>query len=179
VSSAVADRYARAVFELGIETGQLKPLTDQVRSFAEVYRSSPELRSVIDNPIVEESKRQAILEDICGKLALGELARNTVKLLAFRRRLQFLPDIARRLGTLSDEKAGILRATVTSAVPLSESNYQALAAEIERATKKKVVLERKHDPTLIAGVVTRIGDNTIDGTLKGQLAHLQRQLLAS
>ena len=177
--SAIADRYARAVFELGIETGELKPLTEQVRGMAEVYRASPELRSVLGNPTVEEAKREAILKEIGLRLGLGELALNTVRLLAHRRRLAFLPEIARRLGTLSDEKAGILRASVTSATPLSESHYQALAAEIERATRKKVVLERKQDPTLIAGIVTRIGDNTIDGTLKGQLAHLERQLLAS
>jgi F-type H+-transporting ATPase subunit delta len=102
---------------------------------------------------------------------------NSVKLLAARRRLRALPEIARRLGGLADEKAGILRATVTSAVPLPEAFYEKLTSELEAATRRKILLEKLHDPTLIAGVVTRIGDNTIDGSVKGRLAELERRLL--
>ena len=87
-----------------------------------------------------------------------------------------LPDIARRLGSLADEKAGVLRASVTSAGQLSESYYEKLKAELEGLTGRKIVLERKQDPSLIAGVVTRIGDNTIDGSVRGKLDQLERQL---
>jgi len=176
--AALADRYARAIFELGIETGQLKPLSDQIRQMAETYAASPELRSVLDNPVVDEPKRAAILDELTSRLGMGELARNSVRLLAQRRRLRALPDIAKRLGTLSDEKAGLLRVSVTSAVPLSEIHYQALSSELERALSKRIILEKKEDPTLLGGIVTRIGDNTIDGSLKGRLAELERQLRA-
>ena len=176
--AALADRYARAIFELGIETGQLKPLSDQIRQMAETYSGSPELRSVLDNPVVEEPKREAILAELTSRLGMGELATNSVRLLARRRRLRALPDIAKRLGTLSDEKAGLLRVSVTSAAPLSESHYQMLNTELERALSKRIILERKEDPSLIGGLVTRIGDNTIDGSLKGHLAELERQLRA-
>jgi len=83
------------------------------------------------------------------------------------------------LAHLADEKVGVLRATVTSAEPLSEDYYQKLASELEKRTSRKILLERRQDPTLIAGVITRIGDHTIDGSLKGRLAALERQLLAS
>ena len=176
--AALADRYARAIFELGIESGQLKPMSDQIRQLAEIYSESPELRSVLDNPLVEEEKRAAILNELTSRLGMGELARNSVRLLAQRRRLRALPDIAKRLGTLSDEKAGLLRVSVTSAVPLNETQYQMLSAELERALSKRVILERIEDPSLLGGIVTRIGDNTIDGSLKGHLAELERQLCA-
>ena len=179
MSSALADRYARAIFELGVESDQLKPLTDQIQRIAEVYADSHDLRVVLESPLVDESKRDAVLKDIASRLELGELATNSLRVLAARRRLRVLPEIARRLASLSDEKAGILRATVTSAVPLSEAHYQALSAELERAMQKKIILDRQHDPSLIAGVVTRIGDKTIDGSLKGRLAELESQLLAS
>jgi F-type H+-transporting ATPase subunit delta len=177
--SQLADRYARAIFELGVETNQVKALTEQMQLIAEVYSESHDLRVVLESPLVDESKREAVLKDIAARLQLGELATNSVRVLAVRRRLRALPDIARRLASLSDEKAGIVRATVISAVPLSEAHYQALSVELERATQKKIVLERQHDPSLIAGVVTRIGDKTIDGSLKGRLAELESQLLAS
>jgi F-type H+-transporting ATPase subunit delta len=177
--SALADRYARAIFELGVENDQLKALTDQMGRIAEVYAGSRELRVVLENPLVDQAQREAVLSDIAGRLELGELATNALRVLALRRRLRALPDIVRRLGTLSDEKAGIVRATVISAVPLSEAHYQALSAELERAMNKHIILERQHDPSLIAGVVTRIGDKTIDGSLKGRLAELESQLMAS
>jgi F-type H+-transporting ATPase subunit delta len=174
---AIADRYARAIFELGVEGNQLKPLTDQVESFARTYHESDELKTVLDNPLVPEPEREAILRDVANRLGLSPLAVNAVRLLAARRRLRALPDIARRLGTLSDERAGILRATVTSAVPLSEPYYEQLRGVLERATGRKIVIERRQDPTLIAGVITRIGDNTIDGSVRGRLAELERRLL--
>jgi F-type H+-transporting ATPase subunit delta len=173
----IADRYARAIFELGIETGQVEELTRQVSDFANVYGGSDELRSVLDNPIIEEAKRDAMLRDVASRLGLSQLALNTVRLLAARRRLRALPDVARRLAGLADERSGVLRATVSSAVPLSELYYQQLQGALEKATQRRIVIERRQDPTLIAGVVTRIGDNTIDGSVKGRLTELERQLL--
>ncbi len=177
IDTAVAERYARAIFELGVEANQQAPLTSQIQKLADVYAGSPELRSVLDNPLVEESKREAVLKDLSTRLGLGQLAQNAIRLLAQRRRLFALPEIARRLGTLADDKAGVLRAVVTSAAPLPDSYYQKLVSELEKASSRKIVIEKKQDPSLIAGVVTRIGDHTIDGSLKGRLAELERQLL--
>ena len=175
--STLAERYARAVFELGIESGQLAQLTEQLRSVAELHASSDELRAVLDNPIVDEPKRVAVLTAVGARLGLGRLALNTVRLLMQRRRVRLLPELARALAKLHDEKAGILRATVTSAAPLAEAFCQRLTGELEQLTGRKVVLERRNDPGLIAGVVTRIGDNTIDGSIQGRLEALERQLL--
>ncbi len=176
IDSAVAERYARAISELGVETND-PALTGQIQKFAELYAGSPELKSMLDNPLVEETKREAVLRDLAQRLGLGQMAVNTLRLLAERRRLHALPDISRRLGTLADEKAGVLRAVVTSAAPLPDSYYQKLTAELEKASSRKIVIEKKQDPSLIAGVVTRIGDHTIDGSLKGRLQELERQLL--
>ncbi len=176
-SSVVAERYARAIFELASEQKQLKPITDQMQRIAAVYAESRDLRAVLDNPLVDEAKREALLKDIGARLGLAETALNAVRLIARRRRLASLADIAARLGTLADEEAGVVRATVTSAAPLPESYYQQLTRQLERATSRKIVIDKQIDPSLIAGVVTRIGDNTVDGSLKGRLLDMQRQLL--
>lgn len=173
----VADRYARAIFELGVETNLLSEITEQVRRFAETYAGSAELRAVLDNPIVDAEKRDAVLADVAGRLGLSGSSLNLVKLLASRKKLRVIPDIARRLHRLSDEKAGVVRATVTSARPMPDSFYQKLVAELESATARKIVLERKEDPSLIGGFVTRIGDNTIDGSVRGRLNEIERQLV--
>ena len=175
--SAVADRYARAIFELGVETGQLAPITEQLRRFAQVYSGSAELRAVLDNPIIEQEKRDSVLADVSALLGLMGNALNLIKLLAQRKKLRVVAEIARRLDRLGDEKAGVVRATVTSARAMPDSFYQRLVAELEAATSRKIVLERREDPTLIAGFVTRIGDNTIDGSVRGRLNEIERQLV--
>jgi len=179
IDSAVVERYSRAIFELGVEQNQLDRVRAEVGRIASVYEQSLDLRAVLDNPLVDEDRRKLLLSELGGRLSLGELTQNFVKLLAARRRLRALPDIARRLGGLADEKSGILRARVTSAGPLPEAFYQKLTSELEDATSRKIVLEKSQDPSLIAGVVTRIGDNTIDGSLKGRLDELERRLLQS
>ena len=174
----VAERYARAIFELGVEAGQIVALSEQIRSFADTYANSRELRAVLDNPMVEPEKRAAILADVAAKVGLSGVGLNAVRLLAARTRLASLPAIARRLASLADEKAGVVRAVVTSAAPLPEAFYERLMRELESATSRKVAIDRQQDPSLIAGVVTRIGDNTIDGSVKGRLAEIARQLSA-
>lgn len=174
--SQVAERYARAIFELGVEAGQLPALTEQIRSFADSYAGSRELQAVLGNPLVEAEKRSAVLSDVAGRVGLTGVGLSAIRLLADRNRLGSISEIAQRLVSLADEKAGVVRATVTSAGPLPESFYQRLTQELEAATSRKVTIERKEDPSLIAGVITRIGDNTIDGSVKGRLAEIQRQL---
>jgi F-type H+-transporting ATPase subunit delta len=173
----VADRYARAIFELGVETGQLAPITEQVRRFAQVYSGSPELRAVLDNPIIDVEKRDAVLADVSARLSLSGNGLNLIRLLASRKKLRVVPEIAKRLDRFTDEQAGVVRATVTSARPMPDSFYQKLVSELEAATSRKIVLERREDPSLIAGFVTRIGDNTIDGSVRGRLNEIERQLV--
>jgi F-type H+-transporting ATPase subunit delta len=177
--TTIAERYARAIFELGVETGTLAALADQVRRFAAAYQTSVDLRSVLDNPLVPVEQRQKVLAEVASRLGFGPFALNTIRYLAARRRLSALPDIARRLDGLSDEREGIVRATVTSAESLPESFYQRLGEQLSQMVGKKVLIDRRQDPTLIAGVVTRIGDNTIDGSIRGRLDQLERRLLSS
>jgi F-type H+-transporting ATPase subunit delta len=177
--AAVAERYARALCELATESGQLDVATRQVSELVALYEGSPDLRSVLDNPVVPEAKREAILGTIVQRLGLGVAVSNTVRLLARRRRLAVLPDLGRSVQRLADQQAGKVRAVVTSATALTESDAHRLAQELERRTSRKVVLERRVDPTLIAGLVTCIGDKVIDGSLRGRLEALERRLLQS
>jgi F-type H+-transporting ATPase subunit delta len=132
---------------------------------------------VLDNPLVDQAQRDAILEEVAARAGVAGAALNAVRLLASRHKLAALPGIAQRLFALADRQAGIVRATVTSAAPLSEGVYSRIETELSNAIGRKVVLERKQDPSLIGGIVTRIGDNTIDGSVRGRLKEVERQLL--
>lgn len=176
---AVAKRYAQAIFELGVESSSVAALTDEVKQMAQVYESSPELRTVLENPLVSTAERQAVIDELATRMGLSATGKNTLGLLAQRQRVAALPAIAKELAHLADERAGIVRGTVTSAGPLSEPYFQKLQREVERLTGKKVLLERHQDPGLIAGLVVRIGDRIIDGSARARLEQVREQLLAT
>jgi F-type H+-transporting ATPase subunit delta len=177
--SVVAERYARALFELGIESGQLAMLTDQLRTVANTFRDSAELKRVLTDPLVTEEQVRGLIEALTRRLALSPLVKNSLLVLVQRRRIAVLPDIVRRLVSLTDDRTGVLRASVTSATPLNDAQAQKLVDELERLTGKRIVLERLVDPSLIAGLVTRIGDHVIDASLSGRFEQLERRLSES
>jgi F-type H+-transporting ATPase subunit delta len=174
---AIARRWARALFDLGRESNSLVDLNRDIGAFAELYQSNEELRHVLDNPLVPEASRESILRDISGRMSLSEIATNTLRLLAQKRRLPALPEIARQIARLTDEAANVVRASVTSAGPLTDAYLTKLRAELEKATGKKIQIEHRQDPTLIAGVVTRIGDQVIDGSVRARLDGFRDALL--
>jgi F-type H+-transporting ATPase subunit delta len=98
-------------------------------------------------------------------------------LLVDRRRTKTLPYVARMLRELADARKGVVRAEVTTAVALADAYYARLQAQLEKMTGKRVVVDRVIDPTLIAGVVTRIGDRIFDGSLRTRLQSLKDSLM--
>lgn len=174
--SAVATRYARAIFELAQESGQKDTLVDEIDRAAAAYAASDELRSALENPLVAHSAKKAIVGEIADKLALSPTAKHALQLLSDRRRLRVLPEIARRLRELGDLGRGVVHAEVTSATTLSDSFYTRLQAQLEKSSGKRIVLDRKTDASLIAGVVVRVGDTLIDGSLRARLDSLKNAL---
>lgn len=178
-SSAVADRYARAVLELATESNQVTSVAQQLRRVAEVYASSAELRDVLSDPILAEDERARVVNAIGERLGLSALIQNTLRVLVERRRIGAVGEIADRLLQLADEQAGIVKATVASAKPLTDAQFEAIQRELERLTGCRVAVERQQDPSLLAGVVARVGDHVIDASLRGRFAELGQKLLES
>lgn len=179
MESAVAERYARALFELAAEQHATAGLADKLKELARVYQGSHDLRNVLGNPRVDHEHRDAVLKEIASRLGLSGMGLNAVRLLCSRRRLGALPEVAGIVERLVDQASGILRASVTTAAPMPDDFYQKLESELSAATQRKVVLQRHEDPSLIAGAVTRIGDNTIDGSLAGRLFEIERQMMGA
>jgi F-type H+-transporting ATPase subunit delta len=177
--AAAADRYARAIFELGQESGQVQALSEQIGLFASHYEQHTSLRTVLANPSVDEAQREGLIAALGSRLGLGRTATDSIKLLSRRRRLGVLSALAKRLGELADEKGQVLRVQVRSARPLSSEFCSRLAAEIQASTGRRVILEKSVDPALIAGIVTQIGDNTVDGTVSGRLQSYEQRLLSA
>lgn len=177
MSLAVATRYARALLELGQETKTLESLIGELERAAAAYGESSELRAALANPLFSREAKNAIIRDVAGALGLTSNATNTLRLLTDRRRIDSLPAITRRLRELVDREQGLVHADVTSATQLSSGFYDRLKAELEKLTGKKIALRQSEDASLIGGVVVRIGDTVIDGSLKSRLDSLKQRLL--
>ena len=177
--SSVARRYAKAIFELGLETNSLDKTTAEVRSVGDAILGSQELALALSNPTVAPSARKAIMGEIVQRLGVSPAVRNAILLVTDHGRASALPKIADALVELTDERAGKVRAEITSAAALTEAQYTRLTASLEKLTGRKISLVRKTDPTLIGGVVTRIGDKVYDGSVRSRLEELRQSLLPS
>jgi len=179
INMAVARRYAKALLEIGEEQKNLDALVDEILRASEAYEASLELRNAVENPLVPRDAKVAILSELADRLGIGATARHTVLLLNDRRRMRVLPGVAQLLKEMTDVRRGVLRAVVTTAVPLGDAYYDRLRGQLEKMTGKRVVLDRREDPTLIGGVVARIGDTVIDGSLRARLQEMKSALLSA
>ncbi|HVH41468.1 MAG TPA: ATP synthase F1 subunit delta [Labilithrix sp.] len=177
IPGVIARRYATALLELGTETGQLDALVDELQRAAQAYESSPELRSTLADPLLPVQAKHEILGEVASRLGLGQASKNALNLLLDRRRIKALPPIAQRLREMADEKRGLLRAEVLTAMPLPEEYFSQLQQQLERVTGRRIALDRKLDPTLICGVVARVGDTVYDGSLLARLRQLKETML--
>lgn len=177
IPGVIAKRYATALLEIGVESGQTDALVAEIGKAAELYEQSAELRAALADPLVAPDAKRAILADVAAALGLGATTKNALGLLLDRRRLPALPAIATRLRELADQARGVVRAEVQAAMPLPEDYFDKLQRELERVTGRKVALERKIDPSLLCGVVVRIGDTVYDGSLVARLRQMKETML--
>lgn len=175
-TSALAKRYARAILELAQEQNQVERVGKELAEFAAMWQESSELRDLFANPKFGADVRKQTLVELTTRAALSPTAKNSVLYLADRNRISALPDIARAYEELAERAAGTMRAEVTSAAPLPDTYYAQLQKALEQATGRKISIEKKTDPSLIAGVVTRVGDQVFDGSVRTRLSELKEAL---
>ncbi|MCA1987700.1 MAG: F0F1 ATP synthase subunit delta [Desulfarculus sp.] len=172
----VAKRYARALLELGKEDGKFEQYGREVLEFVGILNQSPELEPALGNPAFAFEGRKNLLDAILAKAGLSPLVNNFFKLLMDRGRIGAVRAINEVYQQFIDEVKGITRAEVVSAAGLNDAEIQRLSATLKEVAGREVKLEVKEDPSLIGGVVARIGDLVLDGSLRTQLESLKDSL---
>jgi F-type H+-transporting ATPase subunit delta len=179
--AAVASRYARALADVVLSpTSRVEPsriLTD-LRGFQELLTASPELTSALESPAVKRPRKRGVIDRLARQLDLSPVARNFLLVLADHRRLGELGGAVTAFEKIVDERLGRLQVDVASAGPLQPSQQQALARRLQSITGKDVRLNVTVDGDLMGGVVLRLGSTVYDGSVRGQLDSLARQLAA-
>jgi F-type H+-transporting ATPase subunit delta len=177
--SIIGRRYASALLALAEEQNASEIIRRDLAELLGGWRESRELRSVFENPSVSQTSRRTILRDLAQASGMHPLLRDTLLLLSDRGRMSHLPEVAESFEVLAEEKSGRVRAEVVSATELPQEYYDNLRQTLERVTGKQVVVAPRVDPSLIGGVVTRVGDHVFDGSVKHRLGELKDELSRS
>jgi len=176
VNVSVARRYARALLAAS-PSDALVDIADQLSALAQLMESNPPLADVIRNPAYTRGQRHGVVDALIQLLKPeAPLLPNFLRLLVDRHRLAILPDIARLFRDMADEKAGRVRGTVVSAVPLDPQSIHQLESTLSHVVQKQVVLDTRVDREVLGGVSTQVGSVVFDGTLRTQLDELKRAL---
>jgi F-type H+-transporting ATPase subunit delta len=168
-------RYADAAFEIALRDGAVETWRKELDAAAETSTGT-DLERVLANPAIPLDERIKVAEQVFADLS-GPV-RNLILLLVRRRRIEQLPRVAAEFRRLDDQRNGLTHATATSALPLEADEIRAITARLEELTGGKIALETAVDPSLLGGVVVRVGDRLLDGSVRGRLERLRNQLAA-
>jgi F-type H+-transporting ATPase subunit delta len=180
MAAAVANRYARALVDVvTASTSPVQPedAVRQVRAVEEMIAGSSELRTALLTPAIPNSRKRAVIGRLLAEMSVSDLIRNFVYVIINHRRIGLLPEISEAFELLMDQRLGFVRAEVTSATALDARRSAGLEAELSRLTGKKMRLRFAVDSSLLGGALARIGSTVYDGSIRGQLQQLRRELV--
>lgn len=174
MASSIGRRYAQAYFELARQEGRLPQWrADLVRSVETL--SHPEVAAALANPRLTLTDRTRLALDVLDGIA--EPARNLVRLLIERGRTRVLGELVETYDMLTDRDSGVIRAEVTTAIPVDDDLKTRIGRELGEKLGAAVQTEVHQDPTILGGLIIRIGDRVIDSSVRTRLAQLQMALV--
>ena len=173
---SAARRYAEAAFEVATRDGTVEDWRRELEASA-VRLGAEEAMSVLANPAIPVDQRSVAVAALLEHTA-SRPVQNLIQLLLRRGRIEGLPRVAAEFRRLDDARLGITHATATSATALTPDEVRALTARLEQSTGGRVALDVQVDPSLLGGLVVRVGDRLIDGSVRGRLERLRNQLIS-
>jgi F-type H+-transporting ATPase subunit delta len=156
--------YARGFFEIARGEGQLERVENELLTIARTFETARELRSSLTDPQLPLDRKQGVIDQLLGGRAAA-LTVGLIQLLVSQNRVTDLPDIAIAVASVAAASREKELAEVRSAVPLDDATIERLTAALARATGKQVEVKVILDPAVIGGIVARVGDTVIDGSI--------------
>jgi F-type H+-transporting ATPase subunit delta len=175
--ATVASVYAKAVFELAKEKGQLDAVYKELKSFWDICHASQPLKAVVAGAGINPNDRKAVLKDITKALGLGQISARLLDMLAARNRVSVMPELLKNLEKMIETGEGIQSGEVRSAVELSAQEVETLGAAIAKRVGGKVRLHQVVDPSLLGGVVATVAGKTFDASLRTQIERFKNELV--
>lgn len=169
----VAERYATALFELASETGELEIVEADIARFETLRHESADLRRLMKSLVFSTGDQLRAISAVIEAASLGQTTGNFIKLVAANNRLLALPDMFRRFRQLVADQRGEITAGIVSAIPLSDGQLADIKRALADISGKSIHVELNVDPSLIGGLVVKLGSRMIDTSLKTKLDALK------
>jgi len=167
-------RHAQAVFQIGLEKDELSRWRDDLETMASIL-GNPHVAALLENPKLNLHQKGEILQNTMPGIA--PTAMNLACFLVAKNRLRILPDLTSEFERLLNAHYGREQAEVTTAVPISNEERDKIEEYLAAIVSKRIVLNLKVDPDTLGGLVARIGDKLIDGSVRSSLEELRRSLI--
>jgi F-type H+-transporting ATPase subunit delta len=173
----VARRYAKALLTMGKEDGKYQEYGEGLSGFAHLLEREPELRDALLNPIHSREDRRKLLLRMIKLLQLPLLVSNLLQLLLDKHRLNVVDGVAQAYQEMVDEVENVSRARVKAAIFLDDATQDRLRQVLSKLTGSTVVMEVEEDPNIIGGIVAKVGDLVLDGSVRSQINTLRESLI--
>ena len=170
----VASRYAKSLIDLAQEQNALEPVKNDVLMFIETLRNNSTLQAVLKNPIISPDKKNKILVELFSS-RVHPVILAFFKIVVNKGRSEILYVTAKEFINEYNLRKNIVKATITSAAPLSEQNRRQVEEVVKESTKGEVILTAIVDPKLIGGFILNVGDKQFDTSISGKLHDLKKQ----
>lgn len=175
--SVIAKRYSKALFNLAEIDMVLEKIEEDISEVAELFNASEDFQKVMVDTKVSMIVKEKIVKEFLEKLDLHYRVQIFVMYLLAKRRIMLLPDIARVLKGMVQDKLGKTEANLVVARPISETAFKQMTKQLSKYTGKTVTLNIQIDPEILGGVITRIGSVVIDGSLRHQLTRVYQSII--
>ena len=173
----LAKRYAKAIFSLGKEQGKVEVYAESLNAIADLYANAElEVEDALTNPLYPLEARQKVMSKIAEAVDADQIMTSFLNLLIEKKRVDVLPEIAHAVQEMLDEEENISHGSVTSAIELDSTVLEKIQATLEKITGNKVILETQVDPSIIGGIVAKVGDLVLDGSIRTQLNGLKESI---
>ena len=173
---AIARRYAKALLLIGKEDGQIDTYREELGALAKLIEQEKSLQQVLVNPLYNVDGRKKVLTRVMDPFKLSKTMTAFLLFLFDKGRIGFLSNINDFFQKFADELKGVARASLVSATELSSEAIDKIRSALSTRTGKDIILEVEQDPELIGGIVTRIGDLVLDGSVRTQLLNMRESL---
>lgn len=177
ISSQTVRRYAKALLKIGLEEGKAEQYGEELSLFNNFFQAEEKLRLALINPAIHPKQRTSIVEEIAKRLGLSEAIVNFLRILVEKNRVKALPRLLQVYRDLLDEALGRARAVLYTPFDLPEERIREITKNLEEKVGKKIIMCVEKDPSLIGGVVVKIGGMIYDGSIRTQLRRVRENML--
>jgi F-type H+-transporting ATPase subunit delta len=174
--AGLAGRYATALFELADEAKSLDAVSSDLARLRALVEGSADMARFVRSPVFSRDEQGKAIGAILDRLGVSQLTKNFIGLLAQKRRLFALQGIVAAFDALVAARKGETSASVVSAKPLSATQRAALQSALKTSIKREIRMTESVDPSLLGGLVVKVGSRQIDSSLKSKLARLERAM---